>query len=45
VNRAVVSDRPLIVSTDEAPMPAALAEAPVSFARRDKRADLYLHND
>ena len=45
VNRAVASHGPLIVSTDEAPMPAALAEVIVQLPRRSKRAHLYLHNE
>jgi hypothetical protein len=42
VNRAVASHGPLIVSTDEAPAPAAVI---VPFHRRSKRAYLYLHNE
>jgi hypothetical protein len=42
VNRAVASHGPLIVSTDEAPAPAAVI---VPLHRRSKRAYLYLHNE
>jgi hypothetical protein len=45
VNRAVASHGPLIVSTDQTPTPAALAEAIVQLPRRSKGAYLYLHNE